>query len=84
MEETLMAAQETIGHEQTEFDRFYSFYNEMERQESGRRLLWFIGAVALTVIVTVSMWAYQHPFNWHALKPFELVPGIMAGFTWLL
>jgi hypothetical protein len=72
-----MNGQRQIGPEQQEeFNRFYAFYNELERQESGRKLLWIIGGVTLVIIAAVCTWTYQHPIALHGhLTPFELIPG---------
>lgn len=56
------------GHQENEFDRIYSFYQELERQERQPRLPLLIALVSIPFILMIAAWAYEHPITWDTLR----------------
>lgn len=71
-----MATKETGGeiiHKETEFDRIYTFYQSLERQERQSKLTSLIVLCTALVALMVAVWTVQHPITWNQVTtPFEM------------
>jgi hypothetical protein len=55
------------GHQENEFDRIYSFYQELEKQERQARLPLLIALCSIPFILMIAAYAYEHPISWQTL-----------------